>query len=46
MKLKEQGWKGNRIKNIGIEDSKRNLIVDKTGTENFGELYYRALRLT
>jgi hypothetical protein len=48
MKMKEQGWKENHgIQNIGIEDSKGNLIVDKeTGTENFGQLYYRALQST
>jgi len=46
--MKEQGWKENHgIQNTGIEDSKGNLIVDKeTGTENFGQLYYRALQST
>ena len=31
IEMKEQGWKENHgIQNIGIEDSKGNLIVDKT----------------
>jgi hypothetical protein len=48
IKKTEQGLKENHgIQNIGIEDSKGNLIVDKkTGTENSGQLYYRALQST
>jgi hypothetical protein len=44
MKLKEQGWKENHgIQNIGIEDSKGNIIVDKRQVLKIWENYITEL---